>query len=165
MTLNKDNLKEIVSRDGHCFGCSQHNPYGLKMRFYTDEETLFSWLHIPHHLCGWNEVAHGGVLSTMQDEIMAWAGIYNLRRVVMTKNMNVEFFKPVYLKDELRVEGRVAERISEREVILEGKLYKEEGNVLCSQSRGTFAVFTADAIRRMKIMPEEVLEGFGGLLD
>ncbi|MCK4623404.1 MAG: PaaI family thioesterase [Desulfuromonadales bacterium] len=162
--MEKENLKEVISRDAHCFGCGQQNPYGLNMRFYTDEVALYSWLSVPTHLCGWSGIVHGGVLSTMLDEIMGCSAIYRLRRIVMTKTMTVDFFKPVYIDDELRVEGRVIEQTSEREAILEGKIYKED-NILCAQTRGTFALFTVNAVKEMKIMPPEVLEGFAGLLD
>jgi len=162
--MNKDHLKEIISRDAHCFGCSQKNPHGLKMRFYADDTTIYSWPKVPDYLCGWDGIVHGGVLSTILDEIMSWSAIYNLHRVVMTKTMTVDFVKPVYIADELRVEGRVIEQPNKREVIVEGEIYKED-NVLCARSRGTFAVFTAKAVKRMKIMPPEVLNGFGDLLD
>ncbi|MEA3544943.1 MAG: PaaI family thioesterase [Thermodesulfobacteriota bacterium] len=162
--MKKANLKEIVSRDAHCFGCSQKNPYGLKMRFYADDNALYSWLSVPTHLCGWDGIVHGGVLSTMLDEIMGWSAIYSLRRIVMTKTMTVDFFKPVYIDDKLRVEGRVIEQTSKREAILEGKIYKED-DILCAQTRGTFAIFTAKAIERMKIMPPEALKGFREYLD
>lgn len=162
--MNKDNLKEIISRDAHCFGCSQKNPHGLKMRFYADDSTLYSWLSVPPHLCGWDGIVHGGVLSTMLDEIMGWSAIYKLRRIVMTKTMTVDYFKPVYIDDKLRVEGRVIEQTSDREAILEGKIFKED-NLLCAQTRGTFAVFTAKAVTRMKIMPPEVINGFAEYLD
>ncbi len=162
--MKKENLKEIVSRDGHCFGCSQQNPYGLKMRFYSDETVLYSWLSVPDHLCGWNGVVHGGVLSTILDEIMSWTAIYNLHRIVMTKTMTVDFFKPVYIKEELKVEGRVIEQTSKREVVLEGKIYKADG-VLCAQTCGTFAMFTAKAVNRMNIMPPEVLDSFAWIVD
>lgn len=160
----KENLKEIVSRDAHCFGCSQKNPHGLKMRFYTDDTALYSWLNVPTHLCGWDGIVHGGVLSTILDEIMGWSAIYGLRRIVMTKTMTVDFFKPVYIGDKLRVEGRIVEKIGEREVILEGKIYKDD-SILCAQTKGTFAVFTAKTIARMKIMPTEALKGFAEYLD
>lgn len=162
--MKKEDLKEIVSRDAHCFGCSQKNPHGLKMRFYTDDAALYSWLSVPTHLCGWDGIVHGGVLSTMLDEIMGWSAIYSLRRIVMTKTMTVDFFKPVYIGDELRVEGRVVEQTSEREAILEGKIYKGD-DILCAQTRGIFAIFTAKAIKRMKIMPAEGLKGFAEYLD
>ncbi len=162
--MKKENLKPVISRDAHCFGCSQKNPHGLKMKFYTDETTLYSWLSVPPHLCGWDGIVHGGVLSTILDEIMSWSAIYTLRRVVMTKTMTVDYFKPVYIEDKLRVEGRVIEKVSNREVIIEGKLYKEDG-VLCAKTRGTFAVFTAKTLKRMNIMPQDVLDGFGDYLD
>jgi len=162
--MRKENLQEVVSRDAHCFGCSQKNPHGLKMRFYADDAVLYSWLSVPNHLCGWDGIVHGGVLSTMLDEIMGWSAIYQLRRIVMTKTMTVDFFKPVYIDDELRVEGRVIKQTNGREAILEGKIYKEE-DILCAQTRGTFAVFTAKALTRLKIMPPEVLQGFSEYLD
>jgi uncharacterized protein (TIGR00369 family) len=162
--MKKEDLKPVISRDAHCFGCSQKNPHGLKMKFYTDETTLYSWLSVPPHLCGWEGIVHGGVLSTMLDEIMGWSAIYTLRQIVMTKSMTIDYLKPVYIEDKLRVEGKVIERVSDREVIIEGKLYKED-NVLCAQTRGTFAVFTANAIKRMKIMPQEVIDSFGEYLD
>ncbi len=162
--MKKEDLKPVISRDAHCFGCSQKNPHGLKMKFYTDETTLYSWLSTPPHLCGWGGIIHGGVLSTMLDEIMGWSAIYTLRKVVMTKTMTIDYLKPVYIEDKLRVEGKVVEKISNREVIIEGKLYKED-DVLCAQSQGTFAVFTANTIKRMKIMPQEVLDGFNEYLD
>lgn len=162
--MKKEDLKPVISRDAHCFGCSQKNPHGLKMKFYTDETTLYSWLSVPPHLCGWEGIVHGGVLSTMLDEIMGWSAIYTLRKIVMTKSMTIDYLKPVYIEDKLRVEGKVIERVSDREVIIEGKLYKED-NILCAQTRGTFAVFTANAIKRMKIMPQEVIDSFGEYLD
>jgi len=162
--MKKEDLKPVISRDAHCFGCSQKNSHGLKMKFYTDETTLYSWLSVPPHLCGWEGIVHGGVLSTMLDEIMGWSAIYTLRKIVMTKSMTIDYLKPVYIEDKLRVEGKVIERVSDREVIIEGKLYKED-NILCAQTRGTFAVFTANAIKRMKIMPQEVIDSFGEYLD
>ncbi len=162
--MKKENLKEIISRDGHCFGCSQQNVHGLKMRFYADAAVVCSWLSVPDHLCGWNGVVHGGVLSTILDEIMSWSAIYNLHHIVMTKTMTVDFFKPVYIDEELRVEGRVIEQTGKREVIMEGRIYKD-GDTLCAQTHGTFTMFTAKMVKRMNIMPAEVLDGFGELIE
>ena len=160
----KENLQEVVSRDAHCFGCSQKNPHGLKMRFYTDDTALYSWLSVPPHLCGWDGIAHGGVLSTILDEVMGWSAINSLRRIAMTKTMTVDFLKPVYIGDKLRAEGRVVEQVSAREAIIEGKLYRDD-DVLCVQTRGTFAIFTPKAITRMKIMSPAALEGLAEYLD
>jgi len=164
-TIDKEDLTEVVSRDRHCFGCSQQNPYGLQMRFFTDDTALYSWLDVPAHLCGWNGIVHGGVLSTILDEIMCWAGIHQMRKVLMTRNMKVEYLKPVYIGEKLRAEARIIEKVSAREAIVEGLLYREEDDALCSRSRGSFAIFSAAALERLQIVPPEALECFGEFLD
>ena len=36
-------LKQIPNRGDHkCFGCGPGNPIGLQMKFFTDEESVFS---------------------------------------------------------------------------------------------------------------------------
>ena len=59
-------------RDHHCFACGPQNPHGLKMTFYTDERSVYSWVTVPGHLRGWDNLIHGGVISAILDEIMSW---------------------------------------------------------------------------------------------
>ena len=68
MELEKD-LKRLPNSGNHnCFGCSPVNPSGLQMKFYANEDKVFSEVTIPDHLCGWSNIAHGGVLTTILDE-------------------------------------------------------------------------------------------------
>jgi uncharacterized protein (TIGR00369 family) len=129
------------------------------MVFYTDSAALYSWITVPEHLCGWYDVVHGGVITTMLDEIMSWSAIHLLKRFILTKSISVDFLKPVYIGKELKVEGRVKEMVSEREAIMEGFLYDSDG-LLCAASVGRFALFTAEAIRKMKVFPEHEIENF-----
>ena len=46
------------------------------MTFYTNQTAVYSKITVPDHLCGWNNLVHGGVLTTIMDEIMSWATIY-----------------------------------------------------------------------------------------
>ena len=95
MEKNND-PKHLPNRETHnCFGCSPINASGLQMKFSTDESTVFSRLTVPDHLCGWDRLVHGGVISTILDEIMSWTGIYMLKQITMTKSMTVDFIKPV----------------------------------------------------------------------
>ena len=80
------------------------------MKFYTNEAAVYSKLIVPDHLCGWNNLVHGGVLTTIMDEIMSWAAIYLLQQVPMTKSIRVDFLKPVYVGNSLKAEGTVLER-------------------------------------------------------
>jgi uncharacterized protein (TIGR00369 family) len=65
-------------------------------------------------------VAHGGVVSTILDEIMSWAAMYLLKRIVLTESMTVEFMKPVIISETMETEGRVLELKGKRDAIIEG---------------------------------------------
>src|SRR5210317_2293445 len=105
MDLKKD-CKHLPNSETHnCFGCSPTNSSGLQMKFYTNDSSVFSGVTVPKHLCGWNNLIHGGILSTILDEIMSWAAIYLLKRITLTKSMAIEFLKPVYNEQTLRAEG------------------------------------------------------------
>ena len=74
--------------DNKCFGCGPANPQGLQMQFYTNGQTVASWITVPPHLCGWSNLAHGGILFTALDEIMGRTMIYLLKRFILTKSID-----------------------------------------------------------------------------
>ncbi len=152
--------KPLPNRDNHnCFGCSPINPSGLQMKFYADDSRVFSRLTVPQHLCGWNQLVHGGVLSTILDEVMSWAAIYLLKRITLTRSMTVDFLKPVYIHNRLRAEGRLLELKGRHEAVMEGVLYNDEETV-CARSTGNFAVFSPAVAKRLGIADETHLDWF-----
>jgi uncharacterized protein (TIGR00369 family) len=160
-----EDLRELPNEDGHnCFGCGPTNAYGLRMKFFTDEKSLFSWVTIPGHLCGWDNLAHGGVLSTILDEMMGWTTIHFSKKFALTNAMSVKFHKSVYIGEQIRVEGRVIEVKGERHATAEAHIYKGE-NTLCAESKGTFRLFSAQAIVRLGIMEDEAIKRFNFLIE
>jgi uncharacterized protein (TIGR00369 family) len=157
---NKIDPRRLPNRETHnCFGCSPINPSGLQMKFYTRDSSVFSRLTVPDHLCGWDRLVHGGVISTILDEVMSWTGIYMLKHITMTKSMTVEFIKPVYINSELKAEGLVLEKTGKHEALLEGRLYNQE-DTLCARSRATFVIFSPAVAKRLGIARKEHLEWF-----
>jgi len=153
-------LNRLPNRETHyCFGCSPANPSGLQMKFYTQDSSVFSRLTVPDHLCGWDRLVHGGVISTILDEIMSWTGIYLLKQITMTKSMTVDFIKPVYISSELKAEGKVLEKIGRHEALLEGSLYNAE-ETLCARSKANFVIFSPAVAKRLGIAQKEHLEWF-----
>lgn len=153
------NYTRVPKRGDHmCFGCSPINPSGLQMDFYSHGESVFSWLTVPEHLCGWGKLVHGGVLSTILDEVMSWSAIYILKKVIVTKSMKIEFIKPIYIKNELKAEGKVMDIKSKNEAIMAGFIYNHEGN-LCARSEGTFALVKPAVAKRLHLVDEEDLRG------
>ena len=145
--------------DYKCFGCGPMNPSGLKMEFYTNGSSIYSWVTVPDHLSGWENLVHGGVLSTILDEIMARAMMYSLKSLGLTKSMTVDFIKPVRVGKEVMVEGKVLDVKEGQEAITEGIIYDEKGNV-CSRSTGTYTLFSVQAITRKGVSIDKVIEWF-----
>lgn len=157
-------LKKIpISDNSNCFACGSINSCGLQMKFYSDEQSVISWLTVPDHLCGWDNLIHGGVISTILDEIMSWSAIYMLKKIILTKSMTVDFMKPICVGTELKAEGRVSKRISEREALMQGFIYNDAG-VLCAKSRGAYVLFEPKVVKKLNIMSDEALRGFEPIL-
>ncbi len=150
------------SSDHYCFGCSPVNSSGLQMNFFADRETVFSSLTIPEHLCGWSNIAHGGVLTTILDEIMSWAALHFIKRITMTKSMNIEFIKPVYIRNPLKAEGKVLEISGKHDVVMEGILYNDNGDA-CARSTANFAVFSPKVAKRLGIADDDSLKFFSNV--
>lgn len=150
--------RELPVRENHnCFGCSQTNAAGLHMRFSTDGKALYSNLTVPDHLCGWGNIVHGGVQTTILDEIMGWTALHLLKRVTLTKSITTDFLRPVYAGQPLRAEGRVQERTGTREVLLEATLRNGDGK-LCTKAVGRFGLFTLEAVKKLRILDDAALK-------
>lgn len=159
MESEKDYLKLPNSTDHHCFGCSPVNPSGLRMKFFANQDTVFSNVTIPDHLCGWSNIAHGGVLSTILDEIMSWAALHFLKRITMTKSMTMEFIKPVQIQRPLKAEGKVLEVTGKHDAVMGGILYDADAEV-CVKSTANFSIFSPAVARRLGIADATSLKFF-----
>lgn len=154
------NLREIPnSRNHNCFGCSSVNPSGLQMKFFTDGQAVYSRVRVPEHLCGWSNIVHGGVLTTILDEIMSWSAIHILKRIALTRSMSVEFVKPVQVGSELRAEARVREANAKNDAITEGVIYGPRGDA-CARATANFKVFSPAVARRLGIADEASIRWF-----
>jgi uncharacterized protein (TIGR00369 family) len=162
MESTKDYQQLPNSSDHYCFGCSPVNPSGLQMNFFADPDTVFSNVTIPDHLCGWSNIAHGGVLTTILDEIMSWTALHFLKRITMTKSMNIEFIKPVYIRNPLKAEGKVLEITGKHDAVMEGILYNDKG-VACAKSTANFAIFSPKVAKRFGIADDTSLKFFANV--
>ena len=161
----KAEFKELPTSASHnCFACSPRNTAGLQMKFFTHAESVYSRVTIPEHLCGWNNVAHGGVVSTILDEAMSWAAMYLLKRVSLTQTMSVEFIKPVIMGTVMEAESNVVELRGRRDAIIKGVLTNTEGKV-CATSTGTFKTFSPAVAKRLRIADDNLLEWFQSLFE
>jgi len=159
------NFIQIPNMDHNmCFGCGPANKDGLKMTFFGNDDLVYSEMTVPGHMIGWQGVVHGGILSTLLDEVMSWGSIFLTRRFILTKTMTVNYHKPVFAGDKLRVESSIENRNSERECVMNGRIINSKGE-LCTSSAGTFAIFTVDSMKKMGFMSEKDINDFQAIID
>ena len=161
MRMGKTVTRLPVSDDHTCFGCGPANPHGLHMTFQTDGEVVFSRLTVPEHLRGWNNLVHGGVISTILDEVMSWAAIHLIKSIIVTRTISVDFIKPVLTGQQLTAEARITEIRSRKEALLQAELYNDE-RVLCARSLGTFALLKPKVAEKLGIVTAEEVQHFLG---
>ena len=56
----------------NCFACCPDNPFGLKMEFYEDGDDIVCLWDAHPNFQGWLNTLHGGIQSTLMDEIGGW---------------------------------------------------------------------------------------------
>src|SRR5690606_26478404 len=100
-------------------------------------------LVIPGHLRGWGNLAHGGVITTVLDEVMGWAGMYLLNQFLLTRDIKVRFKLPVRIGEPVSVYGFIAEQKNDRQVVLAAELRNAKGQV-AAKAEGYFALFSAE---------------------
>lgn len=162
---SRENCMLLPAGESHnCFGCSPKNQAGLHMEFHLNpkQDAVISWLSVPDHLCGWGNIVHGGIISTMLDEAMGWAALVLLRKLVLSRSISVEFFRPVFIGKEIRVEGKVLDIGNDREAVMQGFIY--DGDELCARSSSAYSLFTVEYIRKLGIIDENMLDELDMLL-
>ena len=140
MTSTRDtqsiNRKLAVREDHWCFGCGRQNPIGLKLSFYEDGEQVWApWTPAREHQ-GYEGIVHGGLISTVLDEVMGWA-IYVRQLWAVTGTMNVRFRKPVHVGEPLTARAWV-ESVTGRKVDVRAQLVRDSDSQILADATALF---------------------------
>lgn len=100
--------EDIVFDPHHCFACGSLNLHGLHLDLHFGGERCWTELSVPARFQGWDGIAHGGIVATILDEVMAWS-LVDHDNWGLTARLNVEFKRPVPLERRIRAEGWVTD--------------------------------------------------------
>ena len=112
-----------------CFGCGQANPVGLRLEFSKSAEGAVAVdTVVSNSYEGPPGCLHGGIIATLLDEAMSKA---NRARGItaMTRQMRVEYLRPVPSGAPIRIGGRVT-RSEGRKHWTEAEIQSADGAVL-----------------------------------
>ncbi len=108
MTTQDEHLTPFAhSAQSRCFGCGPANPNGLRLEFFVAEDgSVVCQPTVPEVFDGHPGYLHGGVIATLLDETMSKA-VRAKGLTSMTRQMEVDFLRPVPSNEPVRMEGRV----------------------------------------------------------
>ncbi len=138
-------MKEIVKYP-NCFVCGEKNQAGLQAKFYYDGHKAISEVIALDKFEGYHGIYHGGIISTILDEVMIKA-ILAEDIYVVTAELTVRYKKPVNTGDELKFTGW---KVNNR-----GRIYFAEGEVsnqlgiICASASGKYIEAKPDLKNRL----------------
>ena len=142
-----------------CFACGTLNTHGLQLELHAGDDRCWVELTLAERFQGWEGIAHGGIICTILDEVMAWALVdHDIWGV--TARMSVEFRKPVPIGRPIRGEGRVT-TVRRRLVDAEGVILDPDTGAILARSEATFVGASEERKRELKaryafrLTPEE----------
>ena len=140
-----------------CFACGQLNPYGLKMVFRFEGNTIVSDFRPHEEHQGFPGVIHGGVTAAVLDEALNRTSMLtNQPTWTMTGRLEVRYRRYVPYGPLLRVRASLDTQRS-RMVQASGKLtLADDESVVFAEGQGTFMALTS-------AMLDEVMKDYPGM--
>ncbi|MCL2165635.1 MAG: PaaI family thioesterase, partial [Oscillospiraceae bacterium] len=115
-----------------CFLCGKGNPVSLKVKWLNnyEKDQIETTVVIPHELCSYKGVAHGGIVATLLDETAGRAVMLNndFDRLMVTMKLETTYRKPTPTGVPVKVIGRVIKDSGSRATV-EGKMILPDGTI------------------------------------
>jgi acyl dehydratase len=132
----------------NCFACGTLNTGGLHLDLHVDGERCWADLSIPSRFQGWDEIAHGGIISTILDEVMAWS-LVDADSWGLTARMTVDFKRPVPLDRLIHAEGWITEA-RRRIVRTAGQIVDDASGEILATAEATYVAASDGRKRELK---------------
>jgi uncharacterized protein (TIGR00369 family) len=150
--MNEERIR-LPKLQGHfCFACGTENPIGLNLRFYRSNDNICTEITLGKYHEGWQNMAHGGIISTLLDETMSWTIIYFKRTFFVTRRMEIKYIRPILVGMPLTVKGRLTKEKKEPYIGAVADVCDQEGRLL-ARAKGEFIELPKD---KLELVPENL---------
>lgn len=119
---------KIPSHFGHCFGCGELHPTGLRLVAYAGAELdITAQFTVTENHQGAPGLAHGGLLSLAFDEALGKL-MWLLRAPAVTARLETDFLKPVPIGSTLHITAKITGQLNRKVYSkAEGRLNSPDG--------------------------------------
>jgi len=125
------------------------------MEFFKDGNEIVCQWEPGEHFQGFHDMLHGGIQTTMMDEIASWVVFVFLDTAGVTYQLNTRFRKPVHIsRGPITLRAKLVKQ-ERRLAEIEASLYDGEKN-LCSEGHMHYFVMIRDkAVSEMRFPGKE----------
>jgi len=136
----------------YCFACGTANPIGLNLEFYRLGDSVCSDIILGKYYEGWQNMAHGGIISTLLDEVMSWTILYFKKVFFVTRKMDVKYVNPVFLETPLTIKGTLRDESEPPKIAVKAEI-RDDKRKLLVRSRGEFVILPEE---RLSSVPDDL---------
>jgi acyl-coenzyme A thioesterase PaaI-like protein len=145
--IDVPSVPKVAIEPHHCFACGTLNATGMQLDLHVERGRSWVDLTLEPRFQGWDGIAHGAILCTVLDEVMAWA-LVGEDNWGLTARLNVEFKRTVEVGQTLHAEGWITR--SRRRIV------DTAGQIVDARDRATLATATgvylaADEARKAEL--------------
>jgi uncharacterized protein (TIGR00369 family) len=133
-----------------CFGCSQKNAIGLKLQFEESDEFLHATWVPKDEYQGYVNVLHGGIITTLLDEIGAWCVSVKIGTAGVTSEIRTKFLAPVYIsRGKITLKASITEKKT-KTAIIKCLLFDGQSK-LCAEAEAEYFIYPQEvAVRKFR---------------
>jgi uncharacterized protein (TIGR00369 family) len=143
----------------NCFGCSPDNPDGLRMEFYEKDDEIISEWEPSFKFHGYLNILHGGIQSTLIDEIACWVVLIKLKTGGVTARLDIRMKKPVPAnKGKIILKAHLV-KVNRRIAEVDVALYSPDG-ILCTTGTASYFIYPQEEAVRSLNYPADYSEFF-----
>ena len=126
------------SSDEYCFACGEKNPIGLHLKFKPEGDKYVATKIVAREYEGYENVVHGGILTTMLDEAMGNYVQEKYHEQALTAKLEIRYHVPTPIEQELKISAW--EESQRRNIITMRSAVETKDGVVTAEATAKFAV-------------------------
>ena len=128
--------------EGYCFACGEENPFGLHLKFEFEGDRLISRKILTREYQGYENIAHGGIVMTMLDEMMSKFIQKKYNEQALTGKLEIRYRHPTPIGNELKLSAWVNSQMMNI-ITMKSKVETAEG-LVTAEATAKFAVVASN---------------------
>lgn len=127
----------------HCFVCGPTNPIGRNLTFSIEDDICRSHFTPGEHHCGFDGVAHGGLIFSALDDVMAnWLFLKGFK--AFTAKCDIRYRDALPIGTSVVLEGHCIKRKA-RLTQMKGIMIREDNQQIVAETEASFMMIQSDA--------------------